>query len=58
MLSLNFINSYLLDENQKKNFKERVSYVNPKIISCKFNKDQIKIFFNKKINVIEKKKNY
>jgi seryl-tRNA synthetase len=56
MLSIYFKNSYLLDESQKKFFKERVSYVNQKIISCKFNKDLIYIFLNKRINIIEKKK--
>lgn len=56
MLNVYFKNNYLLSESQKKLFKERVSYVNSKIISCKFNKNLIYIFFSKKINLIEKKK--
>jgi hypothetical protein len=56
MLSISFSNTTPLSESQIKAFKERVSYISSKIISCNFSKDLIQIFFDKKINILEKKK--
>ena len=54
MYSIEILNKYSLDQNQIKAFKERVSYLNSHIISCKFNNNIIKLLFDKNITVKEK----
>jgi len=56
MLSVSFSNIRPLNEGQVKAFKERVSYISSKIISCNFNKNLIKIYFENEINLLEKKR--
>ena len=56
MLSIYFSNTTQLNESQIKAFKERISYISSKIISCNLDKNLVKIFLDKKINLIEKKK--
>ena len=54
MYSIEIQNKYSLDQNQIKAFKERISYLNSHIISCKFNNNIIKLVFDKNITVKEK----
>jgi hypothetical protein len=56
MLSISFSNPTQLTESQIKAFKERISYISTKIISCNVDQDLVQIFLDKKINLIEKKK--
>jgi seryl-tRNA synthetase len=55
MTNFFFLEENFLDGNQVKAFKERVSYLNSKIISCNYKNNRFKLTFSKKINFTEKK---
>jgi seryl-tRNA synthetase len=54
MFNIIFSYSNKFSQTQVKFFKERISYLSPKIIFCSLKKNKIKIHFNEKINKNEK----